>query len=84
VGFSCVNYLWAEREEYLDTFQLMTRVMATHELGYRRAAALVLHFFGVSWDQDTAVTQAKAAHCQRRLEALRALDDGAGSGAVAP
>lgn len=30
VGLSCVNYLWAERTEYLDTFRLMTKVMRTH------------------------------------------------------
>jgi hypothetical protein len=76
VGFSCVNYLWAEREEYLDTFALMTRVMATHGLGYHRSTELVLHFFGVSWDKDQVVTEQKAAHCQRRLDALRAQNIG--------
>jgi hypothetical protein len=74
VGFSCVTYLWAERKEYLDTFELMTRVMATHELGYQRSTAMVLHFIGVSWDKDAGMIEQKAAHCQRRLDALRTRD----------
>ena len=74
IGFSCVNYLWAECEEYLDTFQLMTRVMQTHDLAYRMSSQLVLHFFSVSWDTDPEVVRSKAAHCERRLTLLRPLD----------
>ena len=28
IGFSCVKYLWASREEYLDTFQLIRAGLA--------------------------------------------------------
>lgn len=50
VGFSCAKYLWADREEYLDTFQLMSRVMKSHGLHHIRSSKLVLHFFSVSYD----------------------------------
>ena len=30
IGMSCARYLWTDREEYLDTFKLLTRVMQTH------------------------------------------------------
>jgi hypothetical protein len=52
IGLSCMKYLWADREEYLDTFQLMTRVMGTHGLRYLRSSAMILHFFCVSYDWD--------------------------------
>lgn len=74
IGFSCVNYLWAKHEEYLDTFQLMTRAMQTHNLDYRISSRLVLHFFSVSWDTQPDVVQSKAAHCEQRLALLRPLD----------
>jgi hypothetical protein len=49
IGLSCVKYLWADGEEYLDTFKLMTMVMKTH--GYRHilSSKMVLHFFSVSY-----------------------------------
>ncbi len=65
VGLSCANYLWAEGEEYLDTFKLMTKVMATHGLRHSLASPLVLHFFCVSyiWEPTQHLNEAKA---QRR------------------
>lgn len=50
IGFSCARYLWADRDQYLDTNELMTLVMRTHGLRYIRAQPMVLHFFGVSYD----------------------------------
>jgi hypothetical protein len=52
VGLSCVKYLWAEREEYLDTFKLMTKVMKTHGLRHLISSRMVLHFFCVSYEWD--------------------------------
>ena len=49
VGLSCVSYLWAESNQYLDTFELMTRVMRTHGLHHVIAGTLVMHAFGVSY-----------------------------------
>jgi hypothetical protein len=72
IGLSCARYLWAEREEYLDTFKLMTRVMQTHGLRHILSSALVQHFFAVSYDWDTAETIAhKARMRDQRLAALR-------------
>jgi len=52
VGLSCVKHLWANGEEYLDTFKLMTKVIKTH--GYRHliSSKMVLHFFSVSYEWE--------------------------------
>jgi GT2 family glycosyltransferase len=73
VGFSCVRYLWGERDEYFDTFRLMTSVMRTHGLRHARSACMVLHFFCVSyeWD-DEALRASKAARRDALLAGLRA------------
>jgi hypothetical protein len=73
VGLSAVNYLWAERDEYLDTFKLMTRVMRMHGLTHRIASAMIVHFFAVSyaWDAEE-FRQWKARQRDQRLEILRA------------
>jgi GT2 family glycosyltransferase len=52
VGLSCVKYLWAEREEYLDTFKLMTKVIKTHGLRHLISSRMVVHFFCVSYEWD--------------------------------
>lgn len=57
IGFACVRYLWAEREEYLDTFKLMTRVMQTHGLRHRLSSAMIQHFFCVSYKWDPPEVQ---------------------------
>ncbi len=76
VGLACARYLWAERDEYLDTFKLMTRVMATHGQTHARASAMVLHFFCVSYAWDAPELAAgKARHRDARLAELRRLDD---------
>lgn len=52
IGLSCVDYFWAERTQYLDTFELMTMVMRTHGLRHVIADALVMHAFAVSYPND--------------------------------
>lgn len=75
VGLSCVQYLWAEREEYLDTCTLMTRVLQTHGLQHIRSSQMVVHFFCASYDWDPdEVKQQKARQRDRRLTELRALE----------
>jgi hypothetical protein len=50
IGFHCYRSLWAERDQYLDTCELMTVVMRTFGYRYLRSSALVGHFFAVSYD----------------------------------
>ncbi len=73
IGLSCVKYLWTQREEYLDTFKLMTRVMETHQQRHIFSSALARHFFAVSykWDSEEA-NQGKARDRDQRLAELRA------------
>jgi hypothetical protein len=49
VGLGSAKILWAEREEFLDTFKLMTKVMKTHGLMHLISSKMVLHFFCVSY-----------------------------------
>lgn len=75
IGFTCVKYLWAEREEYLDTFKLMTMVMKTHELTHVFSSAMIQHFFCVSYEWDSPETQRfKMAMRDQKLTELRLLD----------
>jgi hypothetical protein len=77
IGFSCVKYLWASREEYLDTFQLMTTVMKTHSFRHILSSKMVLHFFSVSYDWEPLdVIEYKAGLRNRRLHNLRSLENG--------
>jgi hypothetical protein len=69
VGLSCVKYLWAEGEEYLDTFRLMTKVMKTHSLRHLISSRMVIHFFCVSYEWDPPHFMQEKA--QRRDELLR-------------
>lgn len=72
VGFSCVQYLWAEGQEYLDTFKLMSMVMKTHGCRHILSSKMVLHFFSVSYDGGPQhVTEFKAGLRDRLLEELR-------------
>ena len=50
IGFHCYRALWAEREQYLDTCELLS--VALRAFGYRflHSSALVAHFFAVSYD----------------------------------
>lgn len=75
IGLGCARYLWAERDEYLDTFKLMTRVMLTHGLRHTLSSALVQHFFSVSYEWDSAEIRGyKLAKLEQRLAELRARD----------
>ncbi len=72
IGLSCMRYLWAEREEYFDTFKLMTRVMLTHGLRHILSSTMIQHFFAVSYDWDTEETiQHKTRMRDQSLQALR-------------
>jgi len=74
IGFACVRYLWAEREEYLDTFKLMTRVMGTHGLHHILSSAMIQHFFSVSYEWDSPETQrVKMGMRDQRLAEMRSL-----------
>jgi hypothetical protein len=78
VGFSCAKYLWAEREEYLDTFKLMTIVMRTHGQPHVFSSKLILHFFCTSYDWDDEATRLhKQSVRDRLLGELRAQDNAA-------
>ena len=67
VGLSCVQYLWARGEEYFDTFRLMTSVMRTHGLRAVRSAAMVQHFFSVSYEWEPPEVMAAKARLRDRL-----------------
>jgi Glycosyl transferase family 2 len=72
IGLSCVKYLWANHEEYLDTFQLMSRAMKTHKFSHILSSKLVLHFFSVSYNWEPPDVMAfKAGLRDRLLEELR-------------
>ncbi len=74
IGFACVRYLWTDREEYLDTFKLMTRVMQTHGLRHILSSAMIQHFFCVSYEWDSQETRHhKMRMRDQRLAELRAL-----------
>lgn len=62
IGLSATKYLWAEREEYLDTFKLMTCVMNTHGLRHIISSHMVIHFFAVSytWEPTEHLKEQKA------------------------
>lgn len=81
VGFSCARYLWADRNQYLDTNELMTIVMRTHALRFLRSDVMVLHFFGVSYDlYGQEYLQNKAKTRDRLLAEYLARTSGAATG----
>jgi hypothetical protein len=69
IGLTSVKYLWAERDEIVDTFKLMTKVMKTHGLKHLISSKMVLHFFCVAyiWEPTRHWNEAKA---RRRDELL--------------
>ena len=71
VGFHCYRSLWAERDQYLDTSELMTIVMRTHGLRHLRSSAMVGHFFAVSYPGHSEATLTH--HAARRDALLAAL-----------
>lgn len=55
VGLSSARMLYAEQEEYLDTFTLLTKAMRTH--GRRHVVtddALIMHAFAVSYPDESS------------------------------
>ena len=73
-GLMCARLLWAEREEYLDTFKLMTKVLKTHGLRHLIASPLIIHFFSVSYEWDSAdFRQRKLEHRDVLLQKYRLL-----------
>jgi hypothetical protein len=76
VGLSSAKSLWAEREEILDTFKLMTRVMKTHGLTHVISSPMVFHFFCVSyeWEPTKHGNEAKDRKRDELLSKYRALN----------
>jgi GT2 family glycosyltransferase len=73
VGMSCATYHGAERNEYFDTFTLLTKVLRTHGLHHVIADELVLHAFGVSYPNAWESTlPAKEARRDEWLARFRA------------
>jgi hypothetical protein len=69
LGFTGVKYCWAEGEQYLDTFELMTKVMKTHGFHHVISPKMVYHFFSVSYDNQWL--ESKNQRCDALLETLR-------------
>jgi hypothetical protein len=68
IGLSCAKLCWADGEEYVDTFKLMTKVMKTHGLRHIISSRMVIHFSCVSY--DWAPTQHLVEMKARRRDAL--------------
>jgi len=73
VGLGSAKILWAERDEIIDTFKLMTKVMRTHGLKHIPSSRMVLHFFCVSyiWEPTRHWNEAKARRRDDFLEKYR-------------
>lgn len=72
IGLSCVNYLWADQTQYLDTFRLMTMTMRTHGLRHAITDALIMHSFAVSYPNDwESLLPMKEQHRDRWLAHYR-------------
>lgn len=73
IGLSCARMLYADHEDYLDTFELMTKVMRTHQLRHVIADdALIMHAFAVSYpDESSALIPQKAQRRDRWLTIMR-------------
>lgn len=78
IGLSCAKHLWANGEEYLDTFKLMTKVMKTHGLRHIISSQMVLHFFCVSyvWEPTKHWDGMKANRRDALLRAFRESKEG--------
>jgi len=74
IGFHTYVQHWPDRDEYLDTCKLLTRVMQTHQMRHLVSHdIMVKHFFCTSyrWDPPELIAQ-KQAERDRRLTLLRA------------
>ncbi|WP_020576091.1 hypothetical protein [Actinopolymorpha alba] len=77
VGLSCATLMEGDESQYLDTCELMTRIMRTHGLHHVIVETLVLHAFGVSY--PNAWQNLLAAKQERRdawLNRFRSQDAG--------
>lgn len=74
VGFHCYRSLWADRDQYLDTNELMTIVMRTHGMTHVRSSVLVGHFFAISYPGHSEATlHHHATQRDKLLATLRAM-----------
>lgn len=73
IGLSCARLLYADHEEFLDTFELMTKIMRTHGLRHVIADdALIMHAFAVSYpDESGALLPQKEQRRDRWLAIMR-------------
>jgi hypothetical protein len=77
IGLTGVRYCWSKRddmyqtecEDYADTFELMTRVMKTHDQKHIIVPPMILHFFSVSY--DPLGMEHKNRNCQAMLTVYR-------------
>ena len=73
IGFSCAEVVSGDPDVggFHDTMGLASHAMATQGLSYFLSAARVVHYFNVSYDENTALTAEKLDDCRRRLASLR-------------
>ncbi len=50
VGMMPITYWWGNEERYLDTCELMTKVMKSHGLRHVLSSKMVYHFFNVAYN----------------------------------
>ena len=75
IGMSCAQLLYAEHDDFLDTFELMTRVMRTHQLQHVIVDdALIMHAFAVSYpDESSALIPQKEQRRDHWLALMRSM-----------
>ena len=73
IGLSCARMLYADHDDYLDTFELMTTVMRTHGLRHIIADnTLIMHAFAVSYpDESDALVPQKERRRDQWLKTMR-------------
>lgn len=73
IGLSCARMLYADHDNYLDTFELMTPVMRTHGLRHLIADdTLIMHAFAVSYpDESSALIPEKERRRDEWLAIMR-------------
>jgi len=76
VGLSCARMLYATHDDFLDTFELMTRVMRTHALRHVIADdTMIMHAFAVSYpDESSAMLAEKEKRRDHWLAVMRDRD----------
>ena len=73
VGFSCAEVVSGDPDVggFHDTMGLASHAMGAHGWEYFLSSARVVHYFNVSYDENTALTAEKMQDCRRRLASLR-------------